>query len=137
MQTAPSIGASVMLLLMLGCAPPTARPGEMDGQPDVVVAGTGFHATAEIPCRLPAGADAQCKAGVTRSPEQIAVEIDLPGGAHRTLLFDGAGKFVTHGSAQADGSAALSSNARREGDWTIVTVGREIYRVPDAFLRGD
>jgi hypothetical protein len=52
-------------------------------------------------------------------------------------LFDGKGKFVTHGSSEADGSAALSSSSRREGDWTVVNVGKEQYRIPDAFIIGD
>lgn len=113
-----------------------AVAGENDSRPDAKVAGTDFNATAELPCAAPDLPGPACKAGVKRGPEQIAVEIAGPGGRTRVLLFDGAGRFVTHGSAQADGSAALTSKARREGDWTIVTVGRETYRVPDAFLLG-
>lgn len=113
-----------------------ASAGEGDGQVDAKVAGTDYNATADIPCTLPDAAAKTCSAGVTRGPEQIAIEVSLPGGAKRMLLFDGKGKFVTHGSAQADGSAALTSSATREEDWTIVTVGKEIYRIPDAFVMG-
>lgn len=114
----------------------TPSAGEGDGQADAKVAGTDYNATADIPCTLPDAAAQTCRAGVTRGPEQIAIEISLPGGSTRVLLFDGKGKFVTHGSAQADGSAALTSAATREEDWTIVTVGKETYRIPDAFVMG-
>jgi hypothetical protein len=115
----------------------TMRPGDGDGQGDATVGGTKYNATAPIPCTHVGSKSGTCPAGVTRSPDQIAIEIQLPNGRQRLLLFDGAGKFVTHGSAQADGSASLTSNARRERDWTIVMVGKEQYRIPDAFVLGD
>lgn len=114
-----------------------AIAGDGDGQGDAKVAGTNFNATADVPCSGIAGLGASCKAGVKRGPDQISVDITLPGNRTRTLLFDGKGKFVTHASAQADGSAALQSSAKREGDWQVVTVGGETYRIPDAFLLGD
>lgn len=67
----------------------------------------------------------------------LSIEVSLPDGGVRLLLFDGKGAFVTHVSAEADGSAALSSSARRERDWTIITVGKEVYRIPDVFVLGD
>lgn len=114
-----------------------AATGDRDDGGDAKVAGTSYHATADIPCRLPKATVSTCPAGVTRGPDQIAVEVKLPGGATRVLLFDGKGAFVTHGSAQSNGSAALTSKARRDEDWAIVTVGGEEYRLPDAFLTGD
>lgn len=105
-------------------------------QPDAKVAGTNYNATADIPCSGTGGAPT-CKAGVVRGADQISIDIKLPSSATRTLLFDGKGKFVTHASAQADGSAALRSSATREDDWTIVSVGAERYRIPDAFVLGD
>lgn len=115
----------------------TGQSGEGDSQSDAKVAGTNYNATAEVPCKGPGTANGACKAGVTRGPDQIAVDITLPGGKTRTLLFDGKGKFITHRSAQADGSAALASAGKREGDWTVISVGPEQYRVPDAFTLGD
>lgn len=112
-------------------------PGDGDGQGDSKVAGTDYNATAEIPCTGIKGAGPTCKAGVTRSPDGIAIDIPLPGGTTRTLLFDAKGSFVTHRSAEADGSAALSSKGKREGDWQVIKVGPETYRVPDAFVVGD
>lgn len=114
----------------------TAASGDGDSQPDSKVAGTNYNATADIPCSGVKGGGPTCKAGVTRSPEQIAVEVIIPAGI-RTLLFDAKGNFVTHSSSDADGSAALRSSSRREDDWQVITVGTEIYRVPDAFVLGD
>jgi hypothetical protein len=122
--------------ITLVSVPRAAVPGEGDGQPDATVAGTAYHATAAIPCTLPDIGAGTCQAGVTRAPDQIAVDITLPKGGTRTLLFDGQGKFVTHSSAEADGSAALASSAKREEDWTIVSVGKEAYRIPDALVLG-
>lgn len=112
------------------------RSGDGDGQGDATVAGTQYSATASIPCANVGGQSPTCSAGVSRSPEQIAIEIEIPNGK-RLLLFDGKGKFVTHGSAEADGSAGLISSSRRDGDWTVVSVGKEQYRIPDAFILGD
>src|SRR5512139_3989840 len=75
---------------------------------DATVVGTQYNATASVPCTHVGSSSPTCPAGVTRSPDQIAVEIDIPGGK-RLLLFDGKGIFVTHGSAEADGSASLTS----------------------------
>jgi hypothetical protein len=115
----------------------TMTPGDGDGQPDATVAGTNYNATAAIPCSGVGGLAATCPAGVSRSPDQIAVDVTLPNGGLRSLLFDGKGKFVTHGSAESDGSSSMNSSAQREADSTIVTVDREQYRIPDAFLLGD
>lgn len=111
----------------------TLHPADADAK----VPATKFNATAAVPCQNVGGSSPTCDAGVIRSSDQIAVEIKLPDGMTRVLLFDPKGKFITHASAQADGSAALQSSARRESDWTIVTVGREQYRIPDAFVLGD
>lgn len=116
---------------------PAARAGDGDGSGDSKVAGTSYNATAEVPCSGITGGGPTCKAGVTRKPDQIAIDLTLPGGKTRTLLFNGKGQFVTHASAQADGSAALQSGARRDGDWQVVTVGSEVYRIPDPFVLGD
>lgn len=115
-------------------APPA---GKHDEPADAKVAGTDYNATADIPCTLPASGPSSCRAGVKRGPDQIAIEVSLPDGGTRVLLFDGKGRFVTHGSAQSDGSAALASAASRAEDWTVVTVGPESYRIPDAFVLGD
>jgi len=114
-----------------------ATPGDGDGQGDALVPGTAYNATADIPCSGTGDARTTCKAGVTRQPDLIAVEIKLANGLPRALLFDGTGKFVTISSSEADGSAAFDVSSKREGDWTIITAGPETYRVPDAFVKGD
>lgn len=111
--------------------------GNGDGQSDSKVAGTNFHATAAIPCQGVGSKAPSCLAGVTRSPDQIAVEVSLPSGRKRILLFDGNGKFVTISSSQADGTAAWDVTSTREGDVTVIKAGPETYRVPDAFVMGD
>ncbi|QIK96774.1 hypothetical protein G7076_10315 [Sphingomonas sp. HDW15A] len=118
-------------------ASPEAKLGDGDGQGDATVAGTDFQATARIPCRGVGSAAGTCQAGVTRGPDQIAVEVSLPSGRTRSLLFDGKGKFITIASSQADGTAAWKVSSRRDGDTTVIQAGPETYRVPDAFVVGD
>lgn len=118
-------------------APSHAIPGDGDGTGDAKVAGTTFNATAQIPCRGVGSRVTTCQAGVIRNPEQIAVEVSLPSGRTRRLLFDGKGKFVTIASSQADGTAAWKVSNRRDGDTTVIETGPETYRVPDAFVIGD
>lgn len=115
----------------------SGTPGDGDGQGDAKVAGTAFNATAEIPCKGVSAKGPDCAAGVIRSPDQITVEVALPSGQPRVLLFDGKGKFVTVSTSEADGSAAYDISSKREGDWTVVTAGPEQYLVPDAFVLGD
>ena len=115
----------------------TIAPVDSVSQPDAKVAGTAYNATASIPCSGVGGSAATCPAGVTRSADLISVDVNLPNGGLRILLFDGKGKFVSHGKAEADGSSSMTSSVRRDADWTIVTVDNEQYRLPDAFLLGD
>ncbi|QNP43743.1 hypothetical protein H9L15_03500 [Sphingomonas daechungensis] len=126
-----------VILILVPHGDTIASDSTANGEGDVKVPDTKYNATASVPCVNVGSADATCPAGVTRSPDQIAVEIQLPKRRQRVLLFDGKGKFVTHSSSQADGSAALQSSATRRDDWTIVTVGKEEYRIPDAFVLGD
>lgn len=114
-----------------------AAAGDGDGPGDAKVPGTPYNAIAEIPCSGVGDARATCKAGITRQPDQIAVDVTLANGGLRTLLFDGQGKFVTVSQSEADGSAAYAVAGKREGDWTVVTAGPETYRVPDVLLKGD
>ena len=116
-----------------------ARPGDGDGQGDARVAGTPYHATAELRCSGYKGAAAGlCKAGATRDPETgTAIEVTLPDGATRVIFFGPDGRFLAFGAAQADGTAAMTSGSRRDGDTTIATLDGERYEIPDAFVRGD
>lgn len=99
---------------------------------DAKVAGTRFHATAQVPCRPPyASADARCDAGVVRRGRDGTATVELRGanGLLRRLLFVG-GKPGASDSAQTLGT-------QREGDTTRVTVGdSERYDIPDALIGG-
>lgn len=128
--------AGITLVSVPKRAAAVASSGDGDGKGDAKVAGTTFNATADVPCSGAGVSSGSCKAGVTRGPDQIAVDVTIGGGRTRTLLFDGRGAFVTHASAEADGSAALQSSGKREGDMQVIKVGPEIYRIPDAFLVG-
>jgi hypothetical protein len=113
-----------------------AMPG--DGQGDALVAGTKYHATAQIPCAGYKGAAAgMCDAGVVRGTETgTYVEVTLADGRQRTIFFNADGSFLAFSTAEADGTAAMQSGSSREGDTTIATLGTERYEIPDAFVQG-
>ncbi len=99
---------------------------------DALVAGTRFHATADVPCQTLGGAaGASCKAGVVRRGRDGTGTVELRGanGQVRNVLFV-KGQPVASDSAQP-------MNSSREGD--VVTVrfgGDERYELPDALLTG-
>lgn len=105
---------------------------------DAMVAGTKYHATAQIPCSGYKGAAAgMCDAGVVRGTETgTYVEVTLPDGRQRTLFFNADGSFLAFSTAEADGTSAMRSGSYRKGDTTIATLGTERYEVPDAFVKG-
>jgi hypothetical protein len=117
----------------------SATPGDGDGQGDATVAGTAYHATAQIPCSGYQGGPAQmCDAGVVRGTETgTYVEVKLPDGRQRTIFFNADGSFLSFSTAEADGTAAMTITSSREGDTTIANLGTERYEIPDAFVRGD
>jgi hypothetical protein len=98
---------------------------------DALVAGTTYHATADISCiTTPGGKPGACKAGVIRKGDGNAVvELQTPDGGQRSITFT-AGK--------ATGSdAAAKMTATKNGDETTVRIGEsEVYMIPDAFLFG-
>lgn len=120
---------------------PTAAPraGDGDGQGDARVAGTKYHATAQIRCSGYKGAaEGMCEAGVVRGTGTgTYVEVMLPDGRMRTIFFKDDGSFLSFSVAEADGTAAMEIDSRREGDTTIATLGAERYEIPDAFVQGD
>lgn len=98
---------------------------------DAKVAGTAYHATAEVSCLPPfATATESCKAGVIRrSPEGSATfEAVAKSGLKRRVL------FVKGRPVASDANEPLSSS--RDGDKTIVKVGDERYEVPDPLVTG-
>jgi len=110
-----------------------------EGQGDALVEGTAYHATAQIRCEGYQGAGpGLCEAGVVRGLETgTYVEVRLPDGRQRTIFFNPDGSFLTFSTAEADGTAAMATESRREGDTTIAILGTERYEIPDAFVLGD
>jgi len=99
---------------------------------DALVAGTRYHATAEISCvTTPGGKPAACKAGVIRKVGGNAVvALQTPDGGQRSITFTG-GK-----ATGSDANANLT--ATKNGDITTVRIGEaEVYSIPDAFVFGD
>jgi hypothetical protein len=116
-----------------------ATAGDGDGQGDALVEGTPYHATAQIRCEGYQGAaPGFCNAGVVRGLETGPyVEVSLPDGRMRTIFFNPDGSFLSFSTAEADGTAALPIESRRDGDTTVATLGTERYEIPDAFVLGD
>jgi hypothetical protein len=97
---------------------------------DATVAGTPYHATAKLGCAMGDGKPmTQCEAGAIRERGGNAtVRVVQPSGTERVIKFSG-GRAVS-----ADGPPPFS--ARRIGDMSLVSVGRETYEIPDAFIVG-
>ena len=98
---------------------------------DALVAGTKYHATADISCiTTPGGKPGACKAGVIRKGNGNAiVEMQTPDGGQRSITFTG---------GKATGSdASTPMTATKNGDITTVRIGAaEVYSIPDAFVFG-
>jgi hypothetical protein len=99
---------------------------------DARVAGTRFHATANVPCQKPGSeAGATCPAGVTRRGRDGTATVELRGarGLVRRVL------FVKGEPVAAD--SALPLGWSRQGDGVTVRFDTdERYEVPDALLTG-
>lgn len=117
----------------------TAQPGDGDGQGDARVAGTEYHATAQIRCSGYKGSAAtMCDAGVVRGTETgTYVDVTLPDGGKRTVLFNSDGSFLSFSTSEADGTSAMQIGSSRQDDTTIATLGTERYEIPDVFVMGD
>jgi hypothetical protein len=98
---------------------------------DANVAGTNYQATAMIGCATGVGAPlGHCKAGVTRfGGGEATVEITLPRGGQRHIYFQGT-------RATSSDSPAGGFSVRKDGDLNVITMGKERYEFPDAFVVG-
>jgi hypothetical protein len=101
---------------------------------DAKVAGTGFHATGNLPCAMGGGQPTgSCAFGVKREGQGNGmVEVTKPDGRKRMIFFE-KGRATGYDASQADRSAF---KATRQGDLTIVHVGEERYEIPDAVING-
>lgn len=98
---------------------------------DAKVAGTAYHATAQVNCVPPYETAAMmCDAGVIRRGNDGTATVVAIGKNNlvRRIL------FVQGKPMAADGMDAVSSS--KQGDLTTVKVGEERYDIPDAFLTG-
>ncbi len=104
----------------------------LPGAQDAKVAGTRFHATAQVRCTPPYGAAVTtCDAGVVRRGRDgtATVVIRGPNQLLRQILF-------VKGQPRSSNSAQAIA-ARRDGDTTTVEIGSdERYDIPDALLKG-
>lgn len=143
----PSL-ATLACVVLLGCGQGAEAPAETettaatppaDPAADATVAGTEFHATAEVPCARRAGQPtAPCAAGVVRNDDGSAsVTVNWPGGGDRMIFFDAAGKPFGFDANQADGSAAFDLVATRNADLNMIAIGEERYEIPDVLVTGD
>ena len=97
---------------------------------DALVPGTGFHATAKIPCVAePNKPTGQCDAGVMRSAGGGTVHVTTP---------DGGSRVITFRDGKVSGTDANAPfKVERRDDWSIVRIGTvEVYEIPDAFVFG-
>ncbi len=99
---------------------------------DALVAGTHFHAAAEVPCQTPgAEAGARCQAGVVRRGRDgtATVEFRSASGTARSVL------FVKGQAVVSDSAQPMTSS--RQGDQISLRFGSdERYDLPEALLTG-
>lgn len=101
---------------------------------DAVVKGTDFHATGNIPCATAVSQPtASCPFGVKREAKGSAtVTITKPDGHTRAIFFEN-GKAVGADVSQADPG---DFKAEKQGDLSIIHIGKERYEIPDAVIFG-
>jgi len=101
---------------------------------DAKVAGTDYHATGNVPCKMGKGQPTgSCPFGVTREGGGSGVvTVTKPDGRTRKIFFE-KGKATTADVSQADPG---EFSASREGDLTIINIGDERYEIPDAVVFG-
>jgi len=105
-------------------------PAHGSASHDALVPGTGYHATAKIPCVAePNKPMSQCDAGVKRAAGGGTVHVTTP---------DGGSRVITFHDGKVSGSDANSPfKVERRDDWSIVRIGAvEVYEIPDAFVFG-
>lgn len=108
--------------------------------PYAIVPGTDFNAIGMVRCAIgDPPVEAECEVGVKRrwtTEDNTLVEVTKPDGSRRAIFFDGKDAYGAE-TAQADGSAAWTFEARRSGGGSIITFGPERYAIPDALVLGE
>ena len=129
MRAAARRGTAGNFELKVGVAGDGLKP--LAASQDALVAGTHFHATAKVPCRVPYAADVTtCDASVVRRGTDASATVQLrwPQGMRHLLLVKGV--VIASDSAQRTTSA-------RSGESTQVRIGEdESFEIPDPLLTG-
>lgn len=101
---------------------------------DAKVAGTDFHATGNVPCKMGMGQPTgSCAFGVKREGGGTAmVTITRSDGGQRVIFFE-QGRATGYDQSQADTGAFSAS---KESDLNIIRIGDERYEIPDAVVFG-
>ena len=101
---------------------------------DAKVPGTDFHATGDIPCSMGGGQPTgQCPFGVKREGGGSGVvTVTKPDGRTRAIFFEQS-RATGYDRSQADPGEFRAS---RQGDLSIIRIGRERYEIPDAVIFG-
>jgi hypothetical protein len=104
------------------------------GNTDAKVQGTNYHATGNIPCSMGNGQPTgSCPFGVTRKGNGNAdVTVKKPDGRSRVIFFEN-GKAIGADVSQADPG---DFSASKQGDLSIIRIGKERYEIPDAVIFG-
>lgn len=101
---------------------------------DAKVAGTDYHATGKVACRIGNGKPTErCDFGVIRGVNGDAkVDITLADGSKRTIFFNnGEPSAYTKGD-----SKFMDLSYTKENDLYIITIGEEQYEIVDAVIFG-
>lgn len=110
-----------------GTAPSSGR--------DAKVAGTGYHATGNIPCARAAGQPmGSCRFGVRREGGGSgSITVFWPDGGNRVIFFKN-GTPSRYDESEADGGARMA--VRREADLFRVRIGDQRFEIPEAVISG-
>ncbi len=113
----------------LGSSDATASAG------DGLIAGTDVDATGDVPCSTGGGLpDETCPFSVQREGNGTGiVVITKPDGRTRSIFFE-RGTAIGYDVNEADPGAF---SAAQQDDFTLVWIGAESYRIPDAVVTGD
>jgi hypothetical protein len=117
-------------MIVEGAGQPAAHAPSHDAK----VAGTGFHATGNIPCSMGKGQPTgSCAFGVKREGNGSAkVTVTKVDGGQRVIFFE-KGRAIGYDQSQADSGGF---KAEKEADLNIIHIGEERYEIPDAVILG-
>ena len=110
-------------------------PPPIDAEPDALVPGTAFNATAPVFCvRDRDATEATCDAGVVREGNGNGyIQIFWPDGGSRAIFFED-NTPVAFDQAEADGDAQMT--VAQDGDTYTVFIGEARFVFPEVLMTG-